>query len=143
MDLPRLIGVIHLPNLRLAVLRRDVDSVVDFVEREARIFEEAGFDGVIVENFNDMPFSKKVSEPEILGLIALTLHVVRKNFNGFVGLNILRSSGVEAYRIAYAFKADFIRVNAYIETLATDSGLIESLAPSLAELRLLMPGLFS
>jgi membrane complex biogenesis BtpA family protein len=140
MDLPRLIGVIHLPNLRLAVLRRDVDSVVGFVEREARIFEEAGFDGVIVENFNDMPFSKKVSEPEILGLIALALHVVRKNFNGFVGLNILRSSGVEAYRIAYAFKADFIRVNAYIETLATDSGLIESLAPSLAELRLLMPG---
>ncbi|MFZ8793392.1 MAG: hypothetical protein ACO2O2_05860 [Acidilobaceae archaeon] len=33
-----------------------------------------------------------------------------------------------------------MRVNAYIETLATDSGLIESLAPSLAELRLLMPG---
>jgi hypothetical protein len=140
MDLPRLVGVIHLPSLRLVALRRDVDSVVSFVEREARVLEEAGFDGVIVENFGDASFSKRVSEPEILGIIAVVLHTARRSFNGFVGLNILRSSAVEAYRIAYVFRADFIRVNAYAETLATDSGLIEPSAPSLAELRHLMPG---
>jgi membrane complex biogenesis BtpA family protein len=140
MDLPRLVGVIHLPSLRLAALRRDVDSVVAFVEREARVLEEAGFDGVIVENFSDAPFAKRVSEPEILGIIAVALHTARKSFNGFVGLNILRSSAIEAYRIAYAFRADFIRVNAYVETLATDSGLIEPSATSLAELRHIMPG---
>ena len=71
MDLPRLVGVIHLPSLRLAALRRDIDSVVVFVEREARVLEEAGFDGVIVENFGDAPFAQRVSEPEILGIIAV------------------------------------------------------------------------
>jgi len=140
MELPVLIGVIHLPNLREKALRRDVDSLVSFVEAEARVFAEAGFDGVIVENFGDAPYAKRVVEPELLGLISIALYTAKRVFSGSVGLNILRCSALEAYRIAYALGARFIRVNAFVETLATESGLIEPLAPSLAELRLAMPG---
>ncbi len=137
---PIAIAVIHLPNLRRVAAEKRVEEVVEFVEREARVLEEAGFDAVIVENFNDRPYTKVVREPEILGLMSIALYTAKKSFSGFVGLNILRCSAIEAYRIAYSLGAHFIRVNTVAETIATDSGLIEPVSPSLAELRLFMPG---
>ncbi len=138
---PVAIAVIHLPNLRRIAFEKRVDDLVRYVENEIRIVAEAGFDGVVIENFNDKPYGKRVRDPEILGLASIALYVARKNFDGLLGLSLLRCSAVEAYRIAYAMGADFVRVNTLVETIATDSGLIEPTAPELAELRIFMPGL--
>lgn len=140
MPKPIAIAVIHLPNLRRIALEKKVDDLISYVENEVRTISEAGFDGIIIENFNDRPYSKRVQNPEILGLVSIALYTARKSFNGLLGLSLLRCSAVEAYRIAYTMGADFIRVNTFVETIATDSGLIEPTAPELAELRMLMPG---
>ena len=137
---PLAIAVVHLPNLRRVALERSVDKLLDYVERECGVLSEAGFDGVVVENFNDRPYPPRCGAPEVLGLISVALHRAVKCFPGFVGLNILRCSPIESYRIAYSFGAQFIRINTLVETIATDSGVIEPSAPSLAELRTLMPG---
>ncbi len=137
---PLAIAVIHLPNLRKLALEKRVDDLVEFVERECRIIEDAGFDAVIVENFNDKPYGKVVERAEVLGLASIALHTARRNFSGFVGLSLLRCSAIEAYRIAYSLGGHFIRVNTVAETIITESGIIEPQSYRLAELKDTMPG---
>jgi len=135
------IGVIHLPNLRRIAFEKGVDELEEFVEREAATLRDAGFDAIMVENFMDKPYRKRVAEPEILGLMALAIRRAKKVFGGPVGVSLLRCSAVEAYRLAWALGGSFIRVNASVETIATDSGLIEPALADLAEIRQLMPGI--
>ncbi len=135
------IAVIHLPNLRRVAVEKRVDELEELVEREAAILRDAGFDAIIVENYMDRPYAKRVEDPEILGLVAVAVRRALKVFGGPVGLSLLRCSAVEAYRLAWALGGSFVRINAASETIATDSGVIEPALPRLAELRYLMPGI--
>ncbi|MEB3755918.1 MAG: photosystem I assembly BtpA, partial [Desulfurococcales archaeon] len=53
----------------------------------------------------------------------------------------LRNSGREAYSIAVAVGANFIRVNNLVETLLTDSGIIVPEAPNLKSVRINYTGI--
>ena len=138
-----LIGVIHLPRLPATEYRVDytVSQIADNAVREARILEDAGFDGVIVENYGDYPFHKRVRDPLTLATMAVVVREVVKSTSLKVGVNILRNSGKEAYAIAVATGARFIRVNGLVETLVSDSGLIGSEAPRLKSISINYPGI--
>ncbi|WP_440058949.1 BtpA/SgcQ family protein [Thermogladius sp. 4427co] len=131
------VGVIHLPRLPYSdtLVEFDLDRVVESVLREASILEELGYDSVIVENYGDAPYPKRVRDPLALSVIALIVREVVKNTSLRVGVNILRNSGREAYAVAVATGARFIRVNALTETIVSDSGVIEPEAPRLRAIR--------
>ena len=135
------IGVIHLPRLPQSTvsMRFDINDYVDYAVKEARALEELGYTGVIIENFGDAPFYKRVRDPLTLATIAIIVREVVKSCGIKVGVNILRNSGREAYAVAVASGAKFIRVNALVETVATDSGVVEAEAPRLRSIRLNYP----
>ncbi|MGC9011635.1 BtpA/SgcQ family protein [Thermogladius sp.] len=131
------VGVVHLPRLPYTNTREDfdLDRVLEAVLRDVSVLERLGYDGVIVENYGDSPYPKRLRDPLALSTLAVIVREVVKSTSMRVGVNVLRNSGREAYAIAVATGARFIRVNALTETIVSDSGLIEPEAPRLRAIR--------
>ena len=92
----------------------------------------------MVENFGDVPFPKVVDKTTVAALTVVA-KAIRDEVGLPLGINILRNDGIAAYSIAYAVKADFIRVNVLSGVAYTDQGIIEGIAHELARLRKLLP----
>jgi membrane complex biogenesis BtpA family protein len=105
------------------------------------LFEKYSFDGVIIENFGDNPYDKRVTDPLTISVMSIICREVARTTSLVAGVNLLRNSGLEAYSIAVASGCRFIRVNALTETIISDSGVIEPEAPRLKSLRLHYPGI--
>ena len=141
MDFERkpLIGMVHLKPLPGSYLYDgDLDGIVEAALRDAKTIEEAGFDAVMVENFGDVPFPKYVDKTTVAAFTAVAKEI-REEISLPLGVNVLRNDGIAAYSIAYAVKADFIRVNVLSGIAYTDQGVIEGIAHELARLRRLLP----
>jgi uncharacterized protein len=131
-----LIACIHLMPLpgapRYAGTMREV---YDTALAEAAIFAQYPIDGLIVENFRDVPFYPHALPAEsIAALAAVTREVVRVA-QVPVGVNALRNDAQAAIAIATATEADFIRVNIHMGTVVSDQGLIEGASHATLRLR--------
>jgi len=134
-----LIGMVHLKPLPGSYLSDgNLDGAIEHAINEAKKIEKAGFDAVMIENFNDVPFSKKV-EPITIASMSVIAKTIRQELSLPLGINVLRNDAIAAYSIAYAVKADFIRVNILSGVAYTDQGIIEGIAHELAKLRKLLP----
>jgi membrane complex biogenesis BtpA family protein len=138
---PRLIGVIHLQPLPGAP-GRSTDTPVEVLQEvgaqaveEARCFAEAGYDGIILENFGDAPFYKSQVPPETVASLSIVAAAVREVFDGAIGINVLRNDARAALAIAAVTGCDFIRVNVFSGVAATDQGFIEGEAAFLVRER--------
>jgi len=133
------IGVLHLPPLPgspgFLSLKESFEDIVEKAVKAARSLDEAGLDGIIVENYGDRPFRVRVKEPETIAALAVIVREVRKSVSVPVGVNVLRNSGVEAYSIAFAAGASFIRVNAYCEPRISPEGFLKPIARSIEAYR--------
>ncbi len=134
-DRPTLIGVVHLPPLPGSIRYGglDISTIIDFAVRNAKTLDEAGFDAVILENFNDYPFEARVRRPETIASMAIIAREVIKAVTVPVGINLLRNSGPEATAIAIIVGASFIRSNAYCETVVSSEGILEPVAREVLE----------
>ena len=134
-----LIGMVHLKPLPGSYLYDgDLGGIVEAALRDAKTIEKAGFDAVMVENFGDVPFPKYVDKTTVAAFTAVA-KAIRDEISLPLGINVLRNDGIAAYSIAYAVKADFIRVNVLSGVAYTDQGVIEGIAHELAKLRKLLP----
>jgi len=141
MDFERkpLIGMVHLKPLPGSYLYDgDLDGVIDSALKDAITLEKAGFDAVMVENFGDVPFPKYVDKTTVAAFTVVA-KAIKAEISLPLGINALRNDGIAAYSIAYAVKADFIRVNVLSGVAYTDQGVIEGIAHELAKLRKLLP----
>ena len=135
MKLPSLIGVIHLPPLpgspgashlapSIALANAGAWAV-----KEAKILVQNGFDGIILENFGDIPFYKTAVPPETIASLAILSAAIRETAPRIaLGINVLRNDAKSALAIAAVTGADFIRVNVLSGVSATDQGMIEGTA---------------
>ena len=140
-NLPQLIGVVHLPPLAGAP-RASHQHPAEALQiagglavEEALALEQAGYEGVILENFGDTPFYKDRVPPETLASLAIIAAAVRDAVKIQVGINVLRNDARAALAIAAVTGCDFIRVNVLSGLTATDQGLIEGDAATLVRER--------
>jgi uncharacterized protein len=128
--LPSLIGVIHLDPLPESPrYRGDLAAVVASAERDARALAEAGFQGIIVENFGDAPFVPDRVSPVTVAAMTTCAIAVRAAAPGLaLGINVLRNDAEAALAVAIASGASMIRVNVHTGSRVTDQGLIEGRA---------------
>ncbi len=102
---------------------------------ETAIFKKYKVDGLIVENFRDMPFyPDKLPAETIAALTAVTREIIRE-FDGPVGVNALRNDAYAALSVAVAAECQFIRVNVHTGAAITDQGIIEGKAHTTLRLR--------
>lgn len=136
MGLPRLIGMVHAGALPGApAFAGDIDEVVDRAVMDAQTLADAGFDGLMIENFGDAPFhADDVPKVTIAALTALVGSVAAR-VDLPVGVNVLRNDAIGALAIAAATGASFIRVNVLSGTMFTDQGPIVGRAAEVARER--------
>lgn len=130
-----LIGVVHLPPLpgspgfrraRFPDVGGSVwgfEDIVDYALNQAKVYESCGFDGVIIENYGDRPYSLRVGKGQVAAMTYIVGSVTRE-LSIPVGVNMLRNSGYEAIYVAYVSKARFIRVNSLCELRVSQEGIM-------------------
>ncbi|MFT3774230.1 MAG: BtpA/SgcQ family protein [Minicystis sp.] len=128
--IPSLIGVIHLrPLPESPRYDGDLAGVITSAASDARALAEAGFDGIIVENFGDAPFVPDRVSPVTVASMTACAIAVRTAAPGLaLGINVLRNDAEAALAIAVAARADLVRVNVHTGSRVTDQGLIEGRA---------------
>jgi membrane complex biogenesis BtpA family protein len=137
MTLPSLIGMVHLlPLPGSPRFAGKFDQILERAVADALVLEEAGFTGLMVENFGDAPFYPHDVPPVTVAGIAAAVNAVRAAVSLPVGVNVLRNDGVAALGIAAVTEAAYIRVNVLTGTMFTDQGSIEGKAAVVARERL-------
>jgi uncharacterized protein len=134
------IGVIHvgaLPGTPHSL--QSVSELVTSAAQEARIYNDSGVDGVIIENMHDVPYLRGEVGPEIVAaMTAIGTEVKRECERLPVGIQILAGANIEAMAVAHAASLAFIRVEGYAYAHVADEGLIQSSAAKLLRYRKLI-----
>lgn len=88
-----------------------LDTIVEHALRDARALQEAGADGLIVENMWDIPFRAGAHvAPESVAAHAVVARAVGQAVDLPLGINLVHNGGVALLGIALAAGARFIRV---------------------------------
>jgi len=131
-----IIGVIHvgaLPGTPRAA--QSVAELMGGARAEARIYKEAGVDGVIIENMHDVPYLRGEVGPEIVAAMTAIATEVKSACDLPVGIQILAGANVEAMAVAHAAGLEFIRAEGFAYAHVADEGLIQSSAAKLLRYR--------
>lgn len=134
--LPRLIGMVHL--LPLPGAPRFTGSMDEVIERavvDAMAIERGGFDGLMIENYGDVPFLRTSVGAETVAAMTRVASEVRRTASIPIGINVLRNDPIAALGIAAVVEASFMRVNVHVGAVVTDQGLIQGDARATLETR--------
>jgi hypothetical protein len=100
-----------------------MDRVLERARRDATALADGGVDGLLVENFGDIPFHPRGVPPETVAAMTRAVEVVRRVApDRPVGVNVLRNDGRAALGVASATGASFVRVNVLVGRMITDQG---------------------
>ncbi len=136
MALPRLIAMVHLGPLPGSPgFDGDLDAVIAAAVADAEVIAEAGFDGVMVENFGDAPFFADDAPKVTIAAMTSAVNAVYEATRLPTGVNVLRNDGLGALAVASATAATFIRVNVLSGIMYTDQGPIVGNAAEIARMR--------
>jgi membrane complex biogenesis BtpA family protein len=120
------IGVVHLlPLPGSPKYAGDLDTIINRALKEVQIFKQGGVDGIIIENFHDMPYLKGSVPLEQYGIMASILTMARHEVNVPLGVNVHYNDWKAEITLAFTCKAQFIRVESFVDTVITASGIVE------------------
>jgi membrane complex biogenesis BtpA family protein len=131
-----LIGMLHvgaLPGTPAA--RLSIEGLIDHTLAEARIYRDAGFTALALENMHDRPYLKTGVGPEITAAMTALAREVKRETGLVLGIQVLAAANREALAVALASGADFVRVEGFAFAHVADEGIIESCAGELLRYR--------
>ena len=135
--IPKIIGVVHLlPLPGSPAYGGSMDGVLTRALDDCRAYNEGGVEGVIIENFGDVPFSAgMVASVTVAAMTRAAAELKREFPNLQFGVNVLRNDAESALSIAYVVGADFVRVNVHVGAVVADQGIIQGKAYETIRLR--------
>ena len=110
-------------------------EIYDTALAEAEIFTRYPIDGLIIENFRDMPYYPHQLPAETIAALAAVTREIVQTVQIPVGVNALRNDAEAALAIATATGADFIRVNVHMDAVVSDQGIIQGTSHATLRLR--------
>lgn len=119
-----IIGVVHLDPLPGSPKFNSLEEVRKRAIEDSKKLEDGGIDAMIVENYGDNPFKKKVGDLTVSAMTDI-IGDIKKEIKKPIGINVLRNDWEAALSIANVLKLDFIRVNVYSGVSLTGEGIIE------------------
>src|SRR2546426_3610979 len=135
------IGMLHVPALPGSPQNKlRLNAIIDWVLTHAEALAGGGTDGLILENFGDVPFYPRSVPPHTVAYMTTLAGEVRRRFKLPLGINILRNDPASALAVAAAVAADFIRVNIHTGARLTDQGMIQGTAHKTLRYRKLLGG---
>ncbi len=115
--------------------RLPLAKIIANAVHEAKIYREAGLDGVALENMHDVPFLRGGVGPEIVSCMTTVAQAVKAEFRGVTGIQILAAANREALAVALAASLDWVRVEGFAFAHVADEGIIDSCAAELLRYR--------
>ena len=112
-----------------------VEALIEQTLTEARIYQDAGFTALAIENMHDRPYLKGGVGPEITAAMTALAREVKRETGLVLGIQVLAAANREALAIAHASGADFVRVEGFVYAHVADEGVIESCAGELLRYR--------
>jgi membrane complex biogenesis BtpA family protein len=103
--------------------------------REAKLYRDAGVDGLMLENMHDTPYLRGSVGPEIVAAMAVVARAVKDAARLPCGVQVLAAANREALAVALAAGLDFIRAEGFAFAHVADEGIIESSAAELLRYR--------
>lgn len=135
-----IIGMIHLMPLpgspNYSPKEYSMKKIIERATEEAKIYEEAGIDGVQIENYWDQPFIKgEEIGYETVAAISVVANEISNKVSIPFGINLHMNGGVPALAAAVASGAKWVRVFEYISAYISYTGLTEGIGGKLARYR--------
>ena len=138
-DAKPLIGMVHLlPLPGTPNFDGDIDAIYSRALTEARLLADAGFDGLIIENFGDEPYL--IGEPTAtqLALMAAVVREIRQAVTIPIGVNVQFNAWEAEIAIAYTCGAQFVRVEVFVDTVISAQGMVGPCSAQITRLRKLL-----
>ena len=131
-----LIGMIHVPALPGTPGNKlNPKEIISKCLKEAMKLKDGGIDGIMIENMHDIPYLKRNVGPEIVGLLSVVGHEVKKASSLPCGIQILAGANKEALAAALAGGLDFIRAEGFVFGHLADEGYMDADAGELLRFR--------
>jgi membrane complex biogenesis BtpA family protein len=129
--------MVHLGPLPGAPHPADLGDTIRRAVEDARSLADAGFGGVFVENYGDVPFHPGRVPAITIAVMTRVASALRAVLPSDVqlGVNVLRNDAQAALAVAAASGASAIRVNVHCGARVTDQGVIEGEAWQTMRLR--------
>lgn len=131
-----IIGMVHVQALPGTPKHKFEPSIIiDKALEEARVYDKAGIDAIMIENMHDIPYLKNGVGHEVSSIMTLIAHQIKQETNLPVGIQILAGANREALAVAKAASIDFIRAEGFVFAHTADEGIIEAQAGDLLRYR--------
>jgi membrane complex biogenesis BtpA family protein len=125
----RIVGMVHLlPLPGSPRYRGSMQEIIGRATRDAETLVAGGVDGIVVENYGDIPFYPGPVPAHTVSALTVAVAEVARVASVPIGVNVLRNDAAAALGIAAATGAAFIRVNVHSGAMLTDQGWIEGKA---------------
>jgi membrane complex biogenesis BtpA family protein len=130
------VGMLHVPALPGSPrCTLTLKAVREFVLADAAALIDGGVDGLMIENFGDVPFFPVRVPAHTIAFLTVLAAEVRARYSIPLGINVLRNDGLAAMAVAAAVEASYIRVNVYTGARLADQGILEGEAHEITRLR--------
>ncbi|KAA3618220.1 MAG: phosphorybosylanthranilate isomerase [Calditrichaeota bacterium] len=130
------IGMVHLKALPGSpFFSGKLEEVVAAAREDVFALQNGGVNGLLFENFNDVPFFPDTVPAETIAGFAALVAELKQEISLPFGINVLRNDGAAAVAIATATGAQFIRVNVFNGATVTDQGVLQSKAHAIVRLK--------
>lgn len=131
-----LVGMVHLPPLPGAPqYEGDRKKLRGTALTDALALTEAGFDGLLVENYGDVPFYPDEVPAHVVAEMTAAVRELGIGIDCPFGVNVLRNDATAALSVAAATGGSFVRVNVHTGVRDTDQGRIAGRAHETLRLR--------
>lgn len=129
-----LIGMVHFPPLIGYPDYPGFEYIATKMLKEAKILEESGFGGIIIENNYDTPHTEKIPamSAAMFGSLA---RLLQENIKIPFGLDVLWNDYETSLAICASTEAKFFRVPAFVDTVKTSYGVMPARAVEVIEFR--------
>lgn len=112
-----------------------IDEIVDRALRETEMVAENHFDGIILQNMNDMPI-RQIARPESIAYMTRIAYEIKRRFPELVMGILVNWDGVAGLSVADAVGADFVRIeHLFTGANVTSAGILQGQCVEIAELR--------
>ncbi len=113
----------------------NLDAIYEQAEREAAVLQAAGVDALIVENFGDEPYlPAELSTAQLAVMAGVTRDIIRA-VNMPVGVNCQFNAWHSEVAVAHACRADFIRVEVFVDTVIMAQGQVSPCSAQICRYR--------
>ena len=132
-----LVGMIHTgPTPGCPGKCPTVGELAGEAARQAALYQDCGFDAVLVENMHDLPYHRREVPPETTAAMALIVASVRSTVPHLpCGVQILAGANLAALAVAHACGANFIRCEGFVFGHLADEGFMHADAATLVRER--------